>query len=63
MNAVYIIIRITWLLFGLAAGYDIARSNHASDYEFSLLIFIPFFLAIVVGELFVVMQSKSKKTN
>ena len=50
MNTGTIILRIVYLLFGLAAGYDIAKSIHATSYEFSLLTYLPFFLALAAGE-------------
>lgn len=46
-----IILRIAWLLFGLTVGYDLSKWVNQENHEVSLLIYIPAFIVLIVGEL------------
>lgn len=51
MNFNVIILRIVWLLFGLTVGYDLSKWVNLDNYEVSLLIYIPAFCALMLGEI------------
>lgn len=52
MSAYVFILRIVWLLLGLTIGYELSKWVNQDNYEVSLLIYIPAFLALTMGELF-----------
>ena len=52
MNPQVVILRIVWLLFGLTVGYDLSKWVNQENYEISLLLYIPAFLALMMGEFF-----------
>lgn len=62
MNPQVVILRIVWLLFGLTVGYDLSKWVNQENYELSLLIYIPAFLALVMGEI-VYAKVKSEKVE
>ena len=63
MNAQVVILRIVWLLFGLTAGYDISKIINQENYELSLLLYLPAFFALMVGEFLYARMASGKEKS